>query len=240
MRGILDFDGQAVPVAFGDNVFADFTKGQLLGAGGASFTGGAGSLLSFASAAQRDSVGSISTQGLVHVAGSALTIPPDQSVGGSGTIEGDVDNQGTLAPGSSPGEIVVNGAYVQEDTGRLAVEIAGTVAAEEFDLLTVNGAVSLDGLLDVALLDDFVPAASDRFVILTSTNLNGTFDNAVIATGGRVFFPGGRFDVLYGTTSVTLTNFTAVPEPAGAVAALFLAAGATIVRRPRRRPRRRA
>jgi hypothetical protein len=45
-------------------------------------------------------------------------------------------------------------------------------------------------------------------------------------------FPGGRFDVLYSPTSITLTNFQAVPEPAGMVQLL---AGSVALGRPRRR-----
>ncbi|MEA2734150.1 MAG: large repetitive protein, partial [Humisphaera sp.] len=204
------------------------TKGQLTSAGSASFFGGAGSFMSFASAAQRDSVGSITTQGLVHVAGQSLTIPAGQSVGGSGTIEGDVSNAGTVAPGNSPGEIDINGTYVQEPGGSLDVEIAGT-ALDQFDILSVSNVAIVDGFLNVALLDGFVPKSSDRFMILTAPNVAGTFDNV---TGGKVKFAGGQFNVDYSPSSVTLTNFSAVPEPGSAA---LLAVGAAAMLRRRRR-----
>ena len=83
-------------------------------------------------------IGTIQTQGLVHVAGHPLEIPPNKSIGGSGTIEGDVTNNGTVAPGNSPGALEIAGAYTQAADAALDMEIAGT-AADQFDTLSRRG-----------------------------------------------------------------------------------------------------
>ena len=89
--------------------------------------------------------------------GSTLRIPTGTTVGpvsltsggtlsGSGTVGGLLTNSGTVAPGNSPGIIIVNGNYVQNTGGSLNVEIQGTQATTpDFDQLIVNGTVTLAG-----------------------------------------------------------------------------------------------
>ena len=207
---------------------AQVVKGQLLAANNATFTGANGSLISFKDQAQYDSVGHINSSGIVHIAGQPVVVQQNQSIGGSGTIEGNVTNNGTIAPGASPGALEINGSYTQAATGSLLMEIAGT-DAELFDTLSATGPASLDGLLNVALLDGFVPSASDSFRILSASSVSGTFDNVV---GGTIAFSDGQFNVAYSPSGVTLSNFAPVPEP-GAFALIGLAMTTAIARRRR-------
>src|SRR5439155_27044776 len=132
----------------GDNCFGDFTRGQILNATHATFTGGVGSLMNFAHGFDPyTQIGTIHTQGLIHTSGEPLVIPPAKRVGGSGTIDADVTNQGTLAPGNSPGAITITGSYAQASDASLEMEIAGT-ASDQFDRLSITGAASLGGMLD--------------------------------------------------------------------------------------------
>src|SRR5207302_2252440 len=114
----------------------------------------------------------------------------------------------------------------------LKMEIAGKKPADEFDTLTVTGAATLGGTLDLSLLDGFVPQASDQFAIISASSLTGTFANA---TGGHVDLAGGggQFDVLYTPTGVTLTNFQPVPEPT-AMLGMGVAGPIALLRRRRR------
>jgi len=230
LRGVLDFGGGSAHLNVNQSAFASFVAGQLLAANNATFTGASGSLMSFKDQAQYNSVGTVTSQGLIHIAGQNLVIPQNQSVGGSGTIEGDVTNNGSIAPGSSPGAITVDGSYTQASSGALLMEIAGT-GPENFDSLAITGAASLDGLLNISLLDGFLPSATDSFAILTAGSLSGTFDNV---SGNKINFTGGTFDVAYSPSGVTLSNFQAVPEPLG-IALIGLATTALSVRRKRRR-----
>ena len=86
---------------------------------------------------------------------------------GSGTIEGSAQNAGIFQVGGSVGGITVTGKYSQLATGDLRMELAGT---SSFDVLQVGMATgesaSLDGTLSVSLIDGFVPAAGDSFLIV--------------------------------------------------------------------------
>jgi hypothetical protein len=76
---------------------------------------------------------------------------------GTGTLDGEVFNQGTVAPGASPGLLTVAGNYSQSPDGQLDIEVEGT-GDGEFDVLRVDGGapgpppgdVTLDG--ELALL----------------------------------------------------------------------------------------
>src|SRR5690606_3343289 len=94
-------------------------------------------------------------------AGGAVTALGDvvfhDMVDGPGGIygQGRVTFAGGLSPGASPGELVIEGDVVLAATNRLAIEIAGTIAGSQFDLVTIGGAATLEGLLDASLLDGF-------------------------------------------------------------------------------------
>ena len=93
------------------------------------------------------------------------------------TFNGDLVNTGgTLGPGHSPGTTAINGDYSQGDFSTLLIEIAGTMAGSEYDVVDVSGYTSLDGVLRLDLLDGFAPVIGDSFVILQSANILGAFD----------------------------------------------------------------
>jgi hypothetical protein len=191
----------------------DFTGGTLANVANGYVHGEANSLMSFASQSMLDAIGHFSSDGLVHIAGQPLTIPASQSLGGSGTLQGDMTNNGTLAPGNSPGAIAVNGNYVQSERATMVMELAGT-GLEDFDRLSVSGSAALDGTLTISLLNGFIPSPTDQFQIISASSLNGRFDTINVI--------GGSFDVIYSSDAVTLSNFAAVPEPAVLLAAAAL------------------
>ena len=78
------------------------------------------------------------------------------TISGNGTIGGDVTNSGgTTSPGNSPGMLTIDGNYNQGSGGTLAIEIGGTQAGAEYDVLQVLGDASLAGTLSVSLIDGF-------------------------------------------------------------------------------------
>ncbi|QEG37001.1 beta strand repeat-containing protein [Bythopirellula goksoeyrii] len=109
-------------------------------------------------------------------------------VGGTlsvGTFHGDLTNiGGILAPGSSAGGTTIVGDYTQQTGAALEIEIGGTLQVAEFDFVNVTGTTLLDGDLQLALLNGFVPDPSDSFTILSTSVLAGFFDN--VASGGRL------------------------------------------------------
>jgi len=103
-------------------------------------------------------------------------------VSGVGTISGDVDNQSaTVSPGNSPGELTIDGHYNQGSGGTLAIEIGGTQAGVNHDVLNVLGDASLAGTLHVTLLDGFTPSGGDAFKVLTAS---GELTDAGLTLGG--------------------------------------------------------
>lgn len=125
---------------------------------------------------------------------------------------------GTLAPGAT----TIAGAYTLGSGGTLEIELAGAggVPGVDLDRLTVQGAATLAGILDVKTIGSYVPQAGQTFDVLTATAIDA--DNltwpATSAFTGQIV-PGGSGQIL---------RLTAVPEPH----TLWLGiAGALILRR---------
>jgi T5SS/PEP-CTERM-associated repeat protein len=120
---------------------------------------------------------------------------------------------GTLAPRDSDGYTVIDGNYVQTGGAILEIGIGGTTIPAH-DHLNIGGSSTLGGLLQISLLDGFVPDAASAFVILNSMEgLSGSFNN--IAHGSRLLTADGLGSFLvnygsqstYGANSVVLSNF---------------------------------
>lgn len=117
-------------------------------------------------------------------------------------FEGDLLNQGgTLQPNPNVRSTTIFGDYTQQQDATLALEIGGTSPGGTHDLVTVTGASLLDGLLDVALTDNFIPSANDLFTVFAADSLLGFFDN--VTNGQRLDTTDGlgSFVVNYGVGS---------------------------------------
>jgi hypothetical protein len=125
---------------------------------------------------------------------------------------------GTLAPGGSgiPGKTLVSGNYaVSNNAAVLAVDLGGTNQANAFqngltnyDFVAVAGSTTLGGSLAVNLVNGFIPAATNSFVILTNGGaLSGSFTNLIANRVAVTNVAGGSFQVVTTATSVILTNF---------------------------------
>jgi T5SS/PEP-CTERM-associated repeat protein len=102
--------------------------------------------------------------------------------------------------------------YTQNAAGTLKIAIGGIEPVSQYSHLRVThpayGQVSLDGMLNVELLDGFVPSYDDVFEIIAAQNITGTFNNAV----SRYVFETGSFEVIYNNgeeyDSVVLTHYS--------------------------------
>ena len=88
-----------------------------------------------------------------------------------GTFKGNLYNYGgTLAPGSSRGPYPritsIQGNYEQQSTGVLEIKLGGTNPGTHYDMLGVTGALTLNGTLDVVLINGFNPQVGNQFIIL--------------------------------------------------------------------------
>ena len=86
---------------------------------------------------------------------------------------------------------------------QLFIDIAGDQPGE-FDVVTVGGDATLDGLLNVSLSNGFVPMPGQQFTVLTASD---TTDNGLTLGGPAA----SQFDMLVNLTSVVLQAIGALP-----------------------------
>ena len=122
--------------------------------------------------------------GILSINGGALS--------GTGIIIGDVTNGGQVIPGGlgATGLLTINGNYTQTATGSFDVDLGGT-AAGSIDQLAVSGTASLDGTVDITLINSFQPALGNTFQVLTFGSSTGNFttDNFPGLAGGLFLDP---------------------------------------------------
>ena len=106
----------------------------------------------------------------------------------AGTVQSaaSCSNSGTVGPGNSPGTLTVANDYTQNATGILRIQVGG-LAANQHDLLAVNGHVTLGGTLQLIRLGGFSLQPGDQVVFLTAQKgVSGSFNtvqNDFAATG---------------------------------------------------------
>ncbi|MGX1786919.1 autotransporter domain-containing protein [Bosea sp. NPDC055332] len=116
------------------------------------------------------------------LSGSAVTVASGARLGGSGTVGATtVAAGGRITPGNSIGTLTVNGAYVQNAGAVYEVEIDPRSVTS--DRIEVKGTATLANGATIAVTNTtggtFV--AGQRYTILTSTGLTGTYGNTDIA-----------------------------------------------------------
>jgi fibronectin-binding autotransporter adhesin len=139
----------------------------------------------------------------------ATTVDNEGTITGTGTLDANVTGSGIITPGFSPGILTINGNYDPLASGSLAIELAGNggVPGTDFDQLVVTGTATLNGTLDLSVINPFTPTPGDTFPLLTAASRVGTFSNVT----GTYLGGGFAFDVLYGAADVTLEVVTAPP-----------------------------
>jgi len=123
------------------------------------------------------------------------------------TFNGQLDQDGgTLAPGSSPGITIVSGNY-NLNAGSLAIEIGGLISGSEYDHISVTGALALGltSVLDVSLINSYIPGLGDSFDILDFGSITGSFNAINLPTlGGGLDWDTSNL-LIDGTLSVVST-----------------------------------
>ncbi len=175
----------------------------------------------------------IQTSGLTQVDGSLNITSADPStarvltleggtLSGTGNVAGEIVNSnGTVHPGFGTLGVGSNGYgdYMQGINGIFQEDISGT----QHGILAVGGTATLDGSLDVSLLNGFAPKTGDQFTFLTYGAETGTFAS-IFSTD-----PGYDFSIDYLPTEAVLTVTdapAAVPEASTTVSfGLLLALG---------------
>ncbi len=129
-------------------------------------------------------------------------------------------NKGEVSPGigfnpgfDDIGHLTVLGDYVQADTGRLQIELAGLDA---FDTLNVQGLVDLGGTLQINGLNGYKPNVGDSFIVMSYLGTLGSTRQVFDHIQWSGFNPALAFDVSYLNNAVKLT-VSQVPLPGGLV-----------------------
>jgi hypothetical protein len=134
---------------------------------------------------------------------SLVDIQANTTLAGTGTINGDVRNAGLLTIGddsTTVGILTINGNFTQTSAGTLAVKVGGlTTAGSDFDQLVISPGfqASLDGTLQVTLINGYTPTTGDSVMIMTFDSATGTF--AHLTGDGPLFM-----DIYSDPTNVTL------------------------------------
>ncbi len=129
------------------------------------------------------------------------------SISGGGAISSsnEIISQGTISPGGlgSPDVLTFGSDLAFTPTSLLQIELGPTAT----DQLVVNGELTLDGTLSIALLEDFTPEESDIFTVVSADMIEENFLN--IENGQRLFTSdqSGSFIVNVDSDEITLSSF---------------------------------
>jgi hypothetical protein len=142
-----------------------------------------------------------------EASGKTLTVNASGGVTNQGTmraIGGGTLSVSNLAPNAGVIEagagslVTINGSFTQVPAGTLRVEIGGT-SNSQFGRINVTGIATLDGLLDLKLVNAFTPAVGNTFKVLTYSSHAGAF--ATITDNDLLHL----FSPTYNVADLTLT-----------------------------------
>jgi len=93
-------------------------------------------------------------------------------------------NNGIVAPGNSAGLLTYIGNYNPSTTGVLDIEFEGLNPGSEYDQLGISGNAFLNGTLNISLINGYVPAVGDSFIVLTTTgSVTDSFETVNVTQG---------------------------------------------------------
>ena len=156
----------------------------------------------------------------IHVDdGSAAVFFGMVSGAGSFTGEGLKFFEGGYSPGNSPALVDVEGDVGFGASNTLVMELAGRFPGKEYDVLDISGTVTLDGLLEIDLLTDFLPDPGDHFDVLSAATMPGQFDAVSLPSIAGIQW---QLDYILNPASTDTLRLTAVNVPSPPAATLFV------------------
>ena len=146
--------------------------------------------------------------------GSGQELTFTQYVTGAGTTTGNVEYQASYHVGNSPDAVSVQNVLL-DPTSTLIMELDGTTPGSGYDQLDISGLATLNGALDVELLNGFTPSAGQSFDL---------FNGSTTGRFAQISLPTLSNGLSWNTSNIYSTGeISVVPEPSTLV---LLAAGA--------------
>lgn len=124
--------------------------------------------------------------GTLEVGGSvagSLAVPGEGHLKGVSSLQGDLEVKGVWSWAAGDHPLEVDGDFILDPQGVLAVELNGVWADDEAPLLDIEGDALLNGSLQVSLADGVAPASNDLMRLLSAGGTVG-FDLAGIDLPG--------------------------------------------------------
>jgi RHS repeat-associated protein len=97
------------------------------------------------------------------------------TLSGSGTIYGNVTNAAVMDLGGAPATLQINGNYTQTAAGALNLKVGGSNSGSGYDQIHVGGTATLDGTLNVSLINGFGASGGQVFNLINFAGSNGGF-----------------------------------------------------------------
>jgi autotransporter-associated beta strand protein len=138
----------------------------------------------------------------------SFTVMNGSAVGGIGTINGNLVNNGLVSPGNSPGTLSIGGNFTQTSSGSFLLE-AGSLSV--FDRLNVTGTAALAGNLTATGFGGYTLSVGDRYQFLTADGgISGTFDTITMPAGLRGSFLISGVNNSLGTLLIAPSTYTSM------------------------------
>ena len=106
-----------------------------------------------------------------------ITIASLGKISGDGLLIAHVSNSGSLSPGlpAASGSLAFTGNLSLQSTSHLSLDLGGLIRKSHYDYLAISGALSLNGNLDVSLINGFSPQAGHSFDLFDASSVSGNF-----------------------------------------------------------------
>ena len=108
------------------------------------------------------------------------TVDLAATLGGGGVIGGDLLADGVVAPADGIGRLTVMGDADFSESSLLDIELGGLLAGDQYDVLDVGGALTIDDATLSIVLSGFDPVAGNSFDILDFDSASGMFGDFVL------------------------------------------------------------
>ncbi len=215
-QGALTFNGGTIAVnqLLASSVIA--FNGGTLQTGGSAVSNGAVFVVGDGTQAA-----TLDLRGGTHNFADGLNIASNATLTGTGTLVAPLTLGGgaTLAPGHSPGLLIVSNALTLSQGSIFEVGLAGYLADTEYDQVLVTGAVTNNNAtLSLSLAGGFVPTNGAHFIIMDNNrSMVGIFNGAPEGST-NTFDSSAIFAITYaGGTDGHDVVLTVIPEPGSAL-----------------------